>query len=56
MLVDPELFDPRRAALNYAGRDETDAVNAIVCALVYVGDQLRALRDAESVVLNGERD
>lgn len=46
-------FDPRRAALRYAGRtfphrpagepDLAEATNAITCALVYIGDQLAAI-------------
>ena len=53
-------FDPRRAALNHAGRvhpvrtpgvgsDVSEATNAIACGLVYVGDQLAAANEQREV-------
>jgi hypothetical protein len=53
----PENFDTRKAALNHAGlafpkeRDVNEAVNAIACGLVYVGDRLADMVEEQAVIV-----
>lgn len=62
-MPDKPHFDPRQAALNHAGRvkpvrapdrgvDLSEAISAIACGLVYVGDQLRELNTEGSLADN----